>query len=309
MYVLLTSTTLVAVTPRLGAQAQGTDAPRSCASPRPTPPPATPPGTPPTKVVCLARVEVLAEGNIKDVLGGAKNATAAAGTLGMQYVGNRNVATGMVNIAGTDDTVQTSHAATLLVPAAGKGLNAAMLSIRTRFRSWENAGCSAESGITCNMGIRFHTDASTRRWATKSARLAGSGGTDSVTQITQTMDVPSWGGGLGLWYAFFDGAITNNDGASRAVTMVLDVGITHRALRGDLGGERVAMKALRDSLLGDSRTNFTGAEVGLTLQFDRIRSTFTYYRLNGHADGLSRGQIVGTVELRAPLASGLLDRK
>src|SRR5687767_3806349 len=76
--VFLATAGVVAVAPRLAAQpaASGSTGARdsvaglSCASPRPL-----------TAAPCRARVEVLAEGNIKDVLGGAKNATAAAGTL------------------------------------------------------------------------------------------------------------------------------------------------------------------------------------------------------------------------------------
>lgn len=276
----------------------------SCASPRPLVVADTIPH-------CLPRIEVLAEGNIKDVLGGSKATATAAGSLGLQFVGNRHIVTGMVNVAGTEDTVRTGYGATLLVPAAGKGLNAGMLALRTRFRQWSDTTCGDyDYAITCNLGVRLRADASTRRWATKIERITSApGATDSVERVTEVRDVPTWGAGFGLWYAFFDGAIETTDNASRPVTMILDVGVAHRALRGDLGGEKPETEELRNRLLGTGRRNFTGAEVGLTLVFDRIRSSFTYLWLNGHADGLSRGQIVATVELRAPLASGLLERR
>ena len=88
--------------------------------------------------------------------------------------------------------------------------------------------------------------------------------------------------------------------------MIVDAGYVLRSLRGDLTSSR--KDSVRNDLLRTTTTRFQGYEVGLTLVYDQLRSSFTYYFLSSNVDGLSRGQIVATVELRAALASGLLRR-
>jgi hypothetical protein len=100
-----------------------------------------------------------------------------------------------------------------------------------------------------------------------------------------------------------------SDDEGHAVAMLLDLGLVRRAVRGDLAGRRAERRAVRDTLLGTGRTHFDGFEIGLSLVYDELRSNFTYYYLNGKVDGLSGGQIVATVEIRAPLMSGRLERR
>ncbi len=51
------------------------------------------------------------------------------------------------------------------------------------------------------------------------------------------------------------------------------------------------------------------ASAALRAQSTSPDPSFTYYRLNGDIDGLSGGQVVATVDLRAAIASGLLRRE
>ncbi len=269
---------------------------------------------------CVPQLEVFGDGNVKDVLGGggAAGAASASGALGLHFAGPVYDVTGLVNIAGTNDTVRSHFGATVLVPAAGRALNAASLMIRGRFREWGDRQCAEYTyPKICNLGYRVHADASTRTWATQTIQYVttvvgapvGSPG-DTTTRITGTREVPTWGGGVDLSYTFFQGAVQTAQGADlggQPVYMVLDVGYAHRSLRGDLTSP--ALAGLRDALLGTHRQkNYDGLEVGLTMQFNQVRSSFTYVLLNGGVNGLSRGQIVGAVDLRAVLASGLLRR-
>jgi hypothetical protein len=257
---------------------------------------------------CLSRVQVFGDANLKDVLGAKESPAVASGALGLSFVGNTYMASGLVNVAGSNDTVRADYGSSLLVPAAGKGLNAAVLSIRRRFNDWDDTRCSNyRADWRCNWGLRLTASASTRRWATRIQRVASApDSSDSVERILEVSDVPILGASLGAWYTFFEGAVGTSDSVFRPVSMVLDAGLVSRFVRGDIAATK--NDSIRTRLLGTTDHRFAGAEIGLTLVYDQIRSSFTYYHLSGNVDGLSRGQIVATVELRAALASGLLAR-
>jgi hypothetical protein len=78
------------------------------------------------------RIEVFADGNLRHVIGEPGEGTNAAGSLGVRYVGPNYIATGMVNVAGTADTVTEAFGATMLAPSSGTGFNAGLLDIRRR---------------------------------------------------------------------------------------------------------------------------------------------------------------------------------
>lgn len=259
---------------------------------------------------CIARVQVFGDANLKDVLGAKDAPAVASGALGLHYAGSRYIVTGLVNVAGTNDTVRANFGSSLLIPAAGQGLNAASLVVRRRAFDWGDTRCAGYVyNNLCNFGVRLAVSASTRRWATR-AQLAppSAGSIDSVVQVVEVTDVPILGAEAGLSYEFFDGALFSSDDMGRQVGMILDAAFTYRALRGDLSGGSPNREEQRQRMLGTTETNFRGWQVGLTLVYDQLRSTFTYYKLNGAVDGLTRGQIVAGVDLRAPIASGLLTR-
>jgi hypothetical protein len=252
---------------------------------------------------CPPLVEVFADGNVKDVLGSKKASTAASGALGLHFVGNKYDVTGLINVAGTEDTVRTNFGSAILVPATGGALNAAMLNIRSRFKKWGDPMCAQpDYPMSCNIGWRLHADASTRLWATGTERRVVNN--DTVTVITSTREVPIWGAGLDFTYSFFRAAITGSDSIRRPAEMLLDIGVMRRAIRGDLADRSRGDE--RFGLLRSRNTHFDGLEVGLSMIYDKVRASFTYVRLNGNVDGLSGGQIVAAVDLRAALASGIL---
>jgi hypothetical protein len=280
---------------------------RSCASPRPL---LLRRSERDSVIHCIAQLELYADGNIKDVLGTSKTKPAINGALGLKFIGNRFEATGLVNIAGTVDTVRRGYGASMLTPGTGHGLNAALLEVIMSRREWRDPACAMYSyPLACNIRLRLQLSASTKRWLTAQGKLAPPvGKTDSVDFI-ETRDVPIWGADVGVSYKFVDEAIAISDSVKQTASMILDIGYSHRALRGDISGDSTTVIALRNTLLGTRNIDYPGLSVGITLTYGMLRSQFTYMRLRGAANGLSRGQVVATAEIRAPLASGALKRK
>ena len=234
-------------------------------------------------------IDVFAGGNIKDVLGQPDATVSASGNLGLRYRGRVYVVNALVNIAGTRDTITRGHGASLLQPAAGTALNAGLLDVRTpRFQLIR--GCVGnEHRIPCHFGLHAYISASTGLWAR----------TDPVdtNSIVRTYEVPSWGSGLDVSYTFANGFM----GADRKpVAMILDVGWATRHIRGELGMDDAA----RDSVILTRERNFSGIEVGLTVQYDLITAGITYYYFGGRVSGFSRGQIVAGASIQSNLNSG-----
>lgn len=244
------------------------------------------------------RVEVFAEGNVKNVVSQPSDVTDVTGSLGIRYLGSTYIATGVINVAGTFDTVTTGFGATLLAPATGKGLNAGLLDIRRRHFFGLGKACKGLKGdlpIKCNIGFHAYGSVASHRWATR---------TDTEGIPLATQDVQVWGSGIGFFYNFFDGTVGDSL-EKKPVAMVLDVGLAGRHLRGDL----FSQDTLRTRLLnGDDRRNFYGLEIGLGIQYEQIKAGLNYYFMNGNVNGLSHGQVVAGVSIQANLNSGKLNR-
>jgi hypothetical protein len=242
-------------------------------------------------------VEVFAEGNLRNVVSQPTDVSSASGSLGMRYRGPTYIASGLINIAGTSDTVSSSLGATLLAPSAGKALNAGLLDIRRRFVPWLGNDCEQKNNrmkVRCHFGIHLYASIASWRWATS---------TDSTGAALTAQDVPVWGSGLGFFYTFFEGRIGDRPAQdNQSVAMVLDAGLATRHLRGDLYDQ----DSLRLSLLGDTDRNFEGLELGLNLQFPELRAGITYYFINGDVPGFSHGQVVAGVSVQANLTGGPL---
>jgi hypothetical protein len=249
-----------------------------------------------------SRIEVFVDGNLKNVIGEPGEGTNAAGSLGIRYVGKTYLATGLINVAGTGDTITQAFGATMLAPSSGTGLNAGLLDIRRRhlWPSWDET-CRRlhqeqdRHPLRCNIGIHLYASASSARWATQ---------VDSNGVVVEAVGVPVLGTGLGLSYTFATGSIGTADDP-KGVGMVLDVGLATRHLRGDLFDQTPT----RLALLSSTDRDFYGYEIGLSLQYDQLRAGFTYYRLTGDVPGLSDGQVVAGVSLQANLNSGELNRE
>jgi hypothetical protein len=80
------------------------------------------------------------------------------------------------------------------------------------------------------------------------------------------------------------------------------VGLATRHLRGDLLGD----DSTRDALLGTSKKNFVGLEIGLNMQYDTLQGGLTYYYMSGAIDRFTRGQVVGGFSIQADLNVGHL---
>jgi hypothetical protein len=254
------------------------------------------------------RIQIFLSGSLRDVVGQEGGGSTGTGALGMRYIGPAYVATGLINVAGSFDTLTSGVGSTMLPPANGRGFNAGLLDIRRRYLFGRDDRCgrvarlaptadtlraqgkpvpvSMQGRLACALGLHTYIGVSTGRWAT-----ALDPATDTVTE---TIDVPVWGAGIGLTYTFIDRRMEDKD-----VAMVLDAGIATRHLRGDLAADR--RDALRTTLLGTAKRNFYGPEVGLGLQYENITASLTYYFFGSDIDGFSHGQVVAGVSIQASL--------
>ena len=246
------------------------------------------------------RVEIFADGNVKNVVSEGAEGSATTGSLGLRYIGPTYTVTGIISIAGAADTISKSYGATLLTPATGKALNSGLLDIRRQHLFGMDSGCDTAMAqhrhpIRCNLGLHAYASASSSLWATAF---------DTNGTITKTTQVPAWGWGVGVFYRFVQGTIGGSEHPKDAkdVAMILDLGLAARSLRGDLYNQ----PSTRTALLGTDKRNFYGPEVGLGLQYDMIKAGITYYFMDGTVKGLSNGQIVVGVGIQANLNSGVL---
>lgn len=261
------------------------------------------------------RVQIFLSGSLRDVVGQSGDGGSGSGALGMRYIGPTYIATGLINVAGTFDTLTAGLGATMLPPANGRGFNAGVIDVRRRFLPGQTDRCqrikrlepeaerlrasgatvpdSMRGRVICSIGLHGYLGVSTGRWAV---------GRDPVTDsVTSSLDVPVWGAGLGLSYTFINDHFEDKD-----VAMVFDVGIATRHLRGDLAADSRA--ALRDSLIGTRKRNYIGLEAGLALQYENITSSLSYYFFGSDIDGFSHGQVVAGVSIQASLNDWSLRR-
>ncbi len=237
------------------------------------------------------QVTVFIDGNARNVVG-QRTSTPTTGTIGITYRGSTYIVSGAVAALSRRDTLTGRLASTLLAPAAGQAFNSAIIDARRAHLPWIGRGCSSDAvGRRCQYGLHAYVSASTSTWATQT-------GPDGA--VTGTAEVPVWGSGAGPYFRFFDGRV----GDSARVAMVLDVGVATRHLRGDLSSARPEMRALRESLLRTNRRNFAGLETTLTVRYNEITGALSYYRFGGDVPGLSGGQVVAGISLRARLNAG-----
>lgn len=248
--------------------------------------------TTPSTTPGSAYVDIFVDGNVKNVIAqSTSGANTIQGSLGARYRGDTYLVTASINLGGTLDTVTTNYGLSILAPATGRALNAALLEIRRprAFRRADDKQCNGDpTQVHCNFGWRAYATLTTARWATQ---------VDTSGKVLGVADVPALGLGGGMSYTFFSGTVDTNN-----VGVVLDAGYALRAISGDL----LAQDTLRSRLLHTEATVFTGLEMGLSLQYNAIKAGVTYYLLNGSVGGLSRGQVVAGASIQADLVSGLL---
>ncbi len=229
---------------------------------------------------------VFADGNVKDVVGQPGNATSTTGALGMTYRGSAYIVSGVVNVLSRTDTVVSGYGASLLPPGTGRSFNSVILDGRKPSLPFLDCSSDPNSKL-CSIGLHVYASAATSRWAT--AR-------NDSGRVTSTVDVPIWGGGAGLYYRFFDSTVADSSFAA----MALDLGWATRHVRGDL----FSHPTLRASLLQSGLQNFDGLEIGLSMRYNELSAGLTYYYFTGAVPGLSRGQVVAAIAIRAKLNSG-----
>jgi hypothetical protein len=235
---------------------------------------------------------VFASGNAKSVIAQPKDATSATGSLGMTFMGDHFVVSGVVNVPAKRDTISSNHGASLLAPAAGS-TTSALLDVRwptaLRFR-----GCRGLRAYLCKVGLHGYVAASGARWG---SNLDTNGNPRAIDEMSM------WATGLGGSYLFFDGWLgrANSEDGNRAA-MSLDVLYAARTLRGNLG--MAADSAKRNAILGTRARAFGGAELGLNIRYNEANAALTYYHMGGSIKGFSGGQVVAGISFRTKLNGG-----
>ena len=241
-----------------------------------------------------ATVTIFADGGVRSVVGQPAGATSSTGSLGVNFRGSSYVVSGVVNVLSRSDTISSGYGASLLPPASGRSFNSALLDVRRPILPGLDEKCTKEpKDRVCQFGLHMYASASASTWATAK---------DATGKPTAVTDVPVWGSGLGAYYTFFDGGVKDT---TTRVAMALDATLASRHLRGDLSAADATNAALRKAILGTSGKDFNGLEIGLNIRYNELNAGLTYYSFGGDVAGLSHGQVVAAISVRATLNSGL----
>jgi hypothetical protein len=206
--------------------------------------------------------------------------TAATGSIGVNlgHLGWEAVA--QINIAAATDTIRQAPGQSMLVPGSG-GFTNGLVEGRGRFK---------QSGI---LGRAYYS-LSSYTWELPA--------TATEAAVASPMNI--LGSGLGLIWRMADGQIGGLDNAH--LRLELNAGVMNRTLRGDASAE--ALAARRTAFLGTEKLSFSGIEWGLTIGYNDLRGSITYYSFPRASSirGFTGGQAVAGFAIAAPLVQGAL---
>ena len=243
-----------------------------------------------------ARVVAFASGDAKTVLSQPKDALATTGSVGVTFIGENFIVSGVVNAPPKIDTVTAAYGASLLAPAAGKRTSA-LLDVRWRQVARLARPCDPARKDQYHCKIDWHTyiGVSGARWGSQP-------GADGKPTIVE--DVSARAFAAGPSYVFFDGWIGERDPEKGTrIGMTLDALFATRTIRGNLGMK--ADSARRTELLGTKGRSFGGGEFALNIRYNEAQASLTYYHMAGSIRGFSGGQVVAGVSFRTRLNHGL----
>lgn len=253
-------------------------------------PPSQPPGEPPRNPVTIL---IFADGNIrKSVSEATGQSTAAAGEdggdavarLGLGKVNGQTGETwsGVVTVASTSKRIESDFIANVLAPGTGAGFHSGLLEYRTPRRNF--------GGRHPRFKRAFLKD-----WHLYTA-VAASDWDSAGTPIRAVLF------GLSALRVFTP--ISNKVGGSR-VGLSIELGPSMRIIGGDVTLTR--HKQFRSTAVGSTKNTFIGVELGMQIYIQDIAASLQLYRFaKGDAEvaGLTRTQLLASVNVRAPLFSG-----
>lgn len=237
-------------------------------------------------------VEVFADGNLKAALGQKSddNPQSASGSLGVLYRTDKLIAQFVINAVGQAEAVRGNFGASLLPPASGNSLSAGLMDI-----TW----VLVDDRALCNtVAVHSYVSVSSAKWIHTPA-----------SSTEQEYAVVTGGGGAGMRCQFFGGPVVPNadddpDENSNTVAVYLDVGLAFRTIGGDVAS--TANDAVRESLLGTTKRQRLGVEVGLGIQVNGVKAGLTFYGFHGEIPGLSDGQVVAGFSVQSAIFKGFM---
>lgn len=238
----------------------------------------------------LPFVEIFADGGVRSGVTGDSDDGAATGSLGVQLTtrlqGRPIGAAFTVSVIGASSQVESEYGASMLAPASGSTLDAGLAEAR-----WQE--------ILGPLDLRGYGSVATSDWSVP----VGPDGLFDAAGTPETFGMGVLGGGLLVGKTLLSGEV-----ATTKVAVVMDAGLSFRALFGDLSAN--ANDSLRTSFLGTDDTLFGGAEIGLAIQVNGVKAALTFYqyaeRDESSITGLTDGQVVAGIAVQAPIVSGQL---
>lgn len=228
-----------------------------------------------------ARIEVFADGNLKNALGQGDGQLAAA-SLGLGISMKRVSLSLLVNTIGTAKPLEKDFGTTLLAPASGASLAAGLVDLR-----WLTG--KDNDSTTFQQGWRFYGSVSSAEWKV-------------LPDDVEPTGVVVGGFGFGRYFALL-GQVKADDEDPNPVGAVFDIGLAARAIGGDIASD-FNEDRLNGAIPGGGKIHI-GLELGLQLQINGAKASLTYYAFWGKdVPGLTRGQVVAGFSVQSPLFKG-----
>ena len=227
-----------------------------------------------------SRIEVFADGNLKNALGQGDGQLAAA-SLGLGISMKRLSLSLLVNTIGTAKPLEKDFGTTLLAPASGASLAAGLVDVR-----WLTGKDTVAT--TFKRGWRFYGSISSAEWQVLPGDPLPTG-------------VVVGGFGFGRFYSLLGEVKSDED--PNPVGAVFDIGVAARAIGGDIASD-FNEDRLNAAIPGGGKVHI-GLELGLQLQINGAKASLTYYAFWGKdVPGLTRGQVVAGFSVQSPLFKG-----
>ncbi|RYZ32984.1 MAG: hypothetical protein EOP49_36640 [Sphingobacteriales bacterium] len=235
-------------------------------------------------------VSVFAAGNIRGVATGQSNEPLSngTGTIGITYSSARNVFSGQIAVAATQDTIAGDFGSGILAPANGNALRSAILEYYTLFGRLGSKYWLHLYGATASSAWRL-----TDRAGASSNRLAS-----------------TFGFGALVRRQLFSGSL-----AETKVGIEAEVGFAGRWLDGDVRNmlNDTVEKAQYLTSFPTERNFFPGLELGMTIGFGSIAgSVQAFYLLpkeNEPVNGLTGLQLAIGLSVKGDIIRGFLEKK
>lgn len=238
-------------------------------------------------------IQVFADGNIRKAVSEASVAPAAGTTdegsdavarLGLGKINHWTGETwsGVVSVASTSNRVDRDFIANVLAPGTGAGFHSGLLEYRSPAKSFTGKYARLKRALV-------------RDW-----HLYGTVGASDWDSAGTPIRAVLFGFSALRVFTPISNQLTNS-----RVGLSLEIGPSMRIIGGDVTLAR--HQQFRSDAVGSTKNSFFGVEVGMQIYVGDIAASLQFYRFaKGDAEvaGLTRTQMLASVNVRAPLFSG-----